>query len=303
MARVAATTAPAAGALIRTVTVAGRSIKLFQHFMDTPVAQPRRRGGPKADLTGLKVWPVSLRMLEHLRQTVLPDAQQRAGDRPLRVLELGAGCGSLGIGLASLGVHCLLTDPGLPVNYSETEQGNTLSWLRANVDANRELLGERAAVAQLLWNDASHTEAVLRQWPEPFDLVVGSDLLYDPDQYAKLVGKAPPGLSRSPPGGARALLCSPEYAPLMQVTTNVTRCRRRRAPTLSATRYPALLRTLAIFAGDAETRVVLGYTRRHPGEARFIKSAQLAFEEVATTDMAAREHTPRWSVTVMRGCR
>ena len=56
-------------------------------------------------------------------------------------------------------------------------------------------------------------------------------------------------------------------------------------------------------AGDAETRVVLGYTRRHPGEARFIKSAQLAFEEVATTDMAAREHTPRWSVTVMRGCR
>ena len=238
--------APASGALARTVTAAGHSIKLFQHFMDTPVAQPRRASGPKADLTGLKVWPVSLRLLEHIHEEVLPDLQRRAGGRPLRVLELGAGCGSLGIGLAALGLEVVLTDPGLPVNYSEAEEGNTLSWLRANVDANRELIDGRASVAQLLWSDAGHTEAVLQRWPTPFDLVVGSDLLYDPDQY------------------------------------------------------PALLRTLTTFTADAETQAVLGYARRHPGEARFLASARLAFEEEATCDMAATERTQRWSVTVLR---
>ena len=147
----------------------------------------------------------------------------------------------------------MLTDPGLPVNFSEAEEGNTLGWLRANVDANRELLGDRASVAQLLWGDAGHMEAVQAQAVEPFDLVVGSDVLYDPDQY------------------------------------------------------PALLRTLAAFTTE-ETDVVLGFTRRHPGEARFLKSAGLAFREVTTRDMAAVEGDgdgvgamSRWSVTVLRG--
>ena len=244
---------PASGALARNVTVAGQSIKMIQHFMDTPVAQPRRKGGPKADLTGLKVWPVSLRLVEYMHAELLSGVQQRAGDRPLRVLELGAGCGSLGIGLAALGLQVVLTDPGVAVNYSEAEEGNTLGWLRANVDANRELLGDRASVAQLLWGDAAHMEAVQAQAVEPFDLVVGSDVLYDPDQY------------------------------------------------------PALLRTLAAFTTE-ETDVVLGFTRRHPGEARFLKSARLAFRDVATRDMAAVEADSdgvgamsRWSVTVMRG--
>ena len=242
---------PAAGALARNVTIAGQSIKLIQHFMDTPVVQPRRKGGPKADLTGLKVWPVSLRLVEYMHTHLLPGVQQRAGERPVRVLELGAGCGSLGIGLAALGLQVVLTDPGLPVKYSEAEEGNTLGWLRANVDANRELLGERASVAQLLWGDAAHMEAV--QAHAPFDLVVGSDVLYDPDQY------------------------------------------------------PALLRTLAAFTTE-RTDVVLGFTRRHPGEARFLKSAQRAFREVTTRDMPAVEGDrdgvgamSRWSVSVMRG--
>ena len=154
---------PASGALARNVTVAGQSIKLIQHFMDTPVVQPRRKGGPKADLTGLKVWPVSLRLVEYMHAHLLSGVQQRAGERPLRVLELGAGCGSLGIGLAALGLQVVLTDPGLPVKYSEAEEGNTLGWLRANVDANRELLGDRASVARLLWGEAAHMEAVQAQ--------------------------------------------------------------------------------------------------------------------------------------------
>ena len=41
--------------------------------------------------------------------------------------------------------------------------------------------------------------------------------------------------------------------------------------------------------------------RRHPGEARFLASAKREFREVATRDMAAVDHTPRWSVTVLRG--
>ena len=66
-------------------------------------------------------------------------------------------------------------------------------------------------------------------------------------------------------------------------------------------------RTLAAFTTE-RTDVVLGFTRRHPGEARFLKSARRAFREVTTRDMPAVEGDrdgvgamSRWSVSVMRG--
>ena len=249
MRRSSTLTPPARGALVRTVEIAGRQLRFWQHFMDKPVVQPRRPGGPRADLTGLKLWPVSLRLLDHLRADVLP-ALRAERDRPLRVLELGAGVGSLGIGLAAVGERVLLTDPGMPVWYSEDEEGTTLSWLHANVDTNREVVGERAAVAQLLWGDEAH-EAAVKQWDggAPFDLVVGADLLYDPDQY------------------------------------------------------PALLRTLAAFASP-RTTAVLGFSRRHPGEARFLKSAERVFADVTTRDhIADGPAQQRWAVSTLRDLR
>jgi hypothetical protein len=165
----------------------GRSVRLRQHFFDSPVAQPRgsRRA---ADGTGLKVWPTAARLLLHV-QAALPGLRSALGvDRRLRVLELGSGCGLLGIGLAATcDVDVLLTDPAVDVNFSDDESGNTLQWLQANVELNRELVGERARTAKLAWGDVAHTEELHAAYPDGFDLVVGSDLLYEPDRYQPLL--------------------------------------------------------------------------------------------------------------------
>ena len=51
-----------------------------------------------ADGTGLKVWPTSVPLLSHLQQLI---SKRLPMERPLRVLELGSGCGLLGMGLAA----------------------------------------------------------------------------------------------------------------------------------------------------------------------------------------------------------
>ncbi len=181
-----------ARAATRSVNVRGATIHIRQHFFDKPVPQPRlgtlvgarpQPGVRHADLSGLKVWPCSHRLLDELLQTDLPLARAHAG-RPLRILELGAGAGALGLGLAAgSDADVLLTDPGLAVSF-ESGDSDTLSWLRANVEANWAVVRDRARAAQLLWGNREHIDALS---PADFDLVVGSELLYDPDQYRALV--------------------------------------------------------------------------------------------------------------------
>ena len=148
-----------------------------QHFMDVPVPQARRRA---ADLTGLKVWPCSLRLLHHYESDVLPRLLQRrrasGDDAPLRVLELGSGVGALGLGIAAVGgARVVLTDPGVAVNLAADYSSNTLDWLAANVADNEAALRERApAVRRLVWGDEAHTAALLAEFASPFDLVVGT---------------------------------------------------------------------------------------------------------------------------------
>ena len=219
----------------------GASITVLQHFMDTPVPQrPQRR----ADLTGLKLWPCALRLLARLDSTLLPQlrAQLQASDRPLRVLELGSGTGVLGMGLAALGEQVLLTDPAAHVRFAVGEDDarcDTLAWLGANVEENSAALSDRAQVAPLLWGDEGHMAGV-EAAHAPFDLVVGSDLLYDPDQYACLTA------------------------------------------------------TLQRFSGP-RTLAVLGFSHRHGGEERFLRSAERAFH-VRTCWFPAEPPSPRWAI-------
>ena len=132
--------------------------------------------------------------------------------RPLRILELGSGVGLLGIGLAlCTGAHVVLTDPAIRTNFDEgpdEEQGTTLDWLASNVELNREavrLAGGATQVAPLRWGDAEHVSALRASCPHGFDLVVGSDLLYDPTHYPSLIdtlvdfGAGPTGESTPPP--------------------------------------------------------------------------------------------------------
>jgi len=165
---------------------AGRSISLHQFWFDTPVRQPRgsRR---EADATGLKVWPTALPLLMHLQGRLAAPLA-----RPIRILELGSGCGLLGIGLAATcNAEVVLTDPALPVAFADDEPlGNTLEWLAMNVELNRDAVGSRASVEKLTWGDSDDMEALRRKHPAGFDLVVGSDLLYNPDSYGALIKTA-----------------------------------------------------------------------------------------------------------------
>ncbi|KAJ8599596.1 hypothetical protein CTAYLR_004712 [Chrysophaeum taylorii] len=150
----------------------GVEVRVEQHFLESPIAQPRRRGR-SGDLTGLKSWPTSVPLLRYLADGV-------AG---LRVIELGAGSGTLGIGLAALGAHVVLTDPAIDVVLDNDVETNTLDLLQGNVDRNRAVVGDRAKVAPLVWGDAGHLRALA---PSDFDLVVAADVLYNPDNYDAL---------------------------------------------------------------------------------------------------------------------
>ena len=180
----------ATGALERVIRhpITAAEIRIFQHFMDAPVAQPRRKR--VADLTGLKIWPCSHHVLAHLEANLLPRLAS-SSNSPLRILELGAGTGALGIslGVSPAPTRVVVTDPAIDVHFADSTS-NTLDWLRANVEINP--VGERVVARKLLWGDSADTEAVLSEqiWPDAdagFDVVLGSDLLYNPDEYEGLV--------------------------------------------------------------------------------------------------------------------
>ena len=180
-----------------------KTIHLRQHFFDTPVPQPNlgrvlnkphTPGRRHADLSGMKVWPCSLRFLDLLVHAELPQTRQQyvkknEKETPLlNLLELGAGAGLLGIGLAAScdNIRVVTTDPGLIVSV---EDGNTdtLTWLRLNVEANRHLFENRLVTAeQLLWGEEEHICKLMQSHPT-FDIILGCELLYDPDQYGALI--------------------------------------------------------------------------------------------------------------------
>lgn len=179
--------------------VNGHTIHLRQHFFDNFVRQPQARHA--ADRTGLKLWPCSRPTLEHLNATVLPILRRHVVDnRPLRVLELGSGVGFLGIAVAALGPSVVLTDPDVPVNFSDDHMSSTLSWLRANVVLNKESVCGQMSVQRLCWGNADHIAKLKGHNSaefggvldndcknEGFDLVLGSELLYNTDSYVDLL--------------------------------------------------------------------------------------------------------------------
>mmetsp|Transcript_30126 Transcript_30126/g.54501 ORF Transcript_30126/g.54501 Transcript_30126/m.54501 type:complete len:266 (-) Transcript_30126:110-907(-) len=119
------------------------------------------------DLTGLKLWPTA-------SQPMLAVLGKRYKDtQPLQILELGSGCGLLGIGLAAMGHTIVMTDAD--VDFSgDTTTSSTLKWLQSNVDLNFNVIGERVTVKPLLWGDEKDMKKILQD----FDLIVGSELLY-----------------------------------------------------------------------------------------------------------------------------
>ena len=150
-------------------------LRLQQFYFESA---PPVGGNQQADGTGLKVWPTAMPLLACVQQLITT----RYGhlERPLRVLELGSGCGLLGIALAATcRADVMMTDPAIAVGLdSEAGGGSTLDWLRENIDLNREVLDQGKGTVRaepLVWGDADGADALAEGGG--FDLVVGSDLL------------------------------------------------------------------------------------------------------------------------------
>ena len=119
------------------------------------------------DSTGSRIWDAG-RVLAEL----LSEADDVAGKR---VLELGSGTGVGGLSAAAAGAdHVVLTD-GVPA---------ALPLLEANVRVNE--LVSSVDVCMLRWGDSDDIERVVEAHG-PFDLIVGSDLLYAPEQFDDLL--------------------------------------------------------------------------------------------------------------------
>jgi len=129
------------------------------------------------DSTGHKVWntaEVLARYLEQERTRLKPAAPRRRADgtpddRRPRALELGAGLGLVG---------CCLGQDGWRATCTDTRAGGQLELLERNVAANVAACeGMSTHVAELDWLHPEQAAEVIEQHG-PFDLIVGSDVVY-----------------------------------------------------------------------------------------------------------------------------
>ena len=117
--------------------------------------------------------------------------------------------------MATLGCEVVLTDPGLDVNLTDEDslshvQVNTLDVLKESAEVNRKLFTTpselnpkvtpfHAAVRKLAWGSDQDIQAIQREfgvldigsesWSlrSGFDVIVGSDILYDPHKFPYLL--------------------------------------------------------------------------------------------------------------------
>lgn len=114
------------------------------------------------DSTGGVVWETSYFLATYF---------ERSGDMPksgTNVLEVGAGCGLLGLVIAHHGCHVV-----------STESAETIAVLRANVDANQNTVirSGGSIAAEILHWQIDGDRALIGQ--RKFDVVVGTDVVFD----------------------------------------------------------------------------------------------------------------------------
>ncbi|XP_061299974.1 EEF1A lysine methyltransferase 3 [Pezoporus flaviventris] len=136
--------------VLRRFRLCGRVLRIAQHH------------GPRLGLAA-NVWEAALALARFLEQ-------QRFEFRGRSVIELGAGTGILGILAAMLGGDVTITDR--PV---------ALDQIRENVRLNFPGTGTRPRVRALEWGRDEDS------FPRDFQVVLGSDLVYDPASFPALL--------------------------------------------------------------------------------------------------------------------
>lgn len=124
---------------------------------------------------GRFIWPTALPMMKYIREEILPSSTEDTV-----VIELGAGCGLLGMGLAAHHKfhRVIITD------HDDV-------WLQRNFHLNSNVLGLEVLCTRLDWGNADEVEAVSNMIHQTNGgirelLIVASDVLYNHSSHRKL---------------------------------------------------------------------------------------------------------------------
>ncbi|XP_015874557.2 uncharacterized protein LOC107411479 [Ziziphus jujuba] len=127
---------------------------------------------PNSKHLGTTVWDASLVFAKFLEKNCRRGRFSPSKLKGKRVIELGAGCGVAGFGMALLGCDVVATD-----------QKEVLPLLRRNVERNTSRIVQMnpgsdtfgsIQVAELNWGNEDHIRAV----GPPFDYIIGTDVVY-----------------------------------------------------------------------------------------------------------------------------
>lgn len=127
---------------------------------------------PNSKHLGTTVWDASMVFVKFLERNSRKGRFCTSKLKGKRVIELGAGCGLAGFGMALLGCDVISTDQVevLPLLMRNVER-NTSWIMQANPDSAS--FGS-IKVAELDWGNKDHIRAV----EPPFDYIIGTDVVY-----------------------------------------------------------------------------------------------------------------------------
>ncbi|KAJ6670381.1 S-ADENOSYL-L-METHIONINE-DEPENDENT METHYLTRANSFERASES SUPERFAMILY PROTEIN [Salix viminalis] len=127
---------------------------------------------PNSKHLGTTVWDASMVLVKFLERNCRRGRFCPSKLKGKRVIELGAGCGVAGFGMALLGCDVVATDQieVLPLLMRNAER-NTARIMQK--DSNSDSFGS-IQVAELDWGNEDHIRAV----DPPFDYIIGTDVVY-----------------------------------------------------------------------------------------------------------------------------
>nr|DAD48835.1 TPA_asm: hypothetical protein HUJ06_018772 [Nelumbo nucifera] len=127
---------------------------------------------PNSKHLGTTVWDASMVLVKFLEKNCRKGKFCPSKLKGKRVIELGAGCGVAGFGMALLGCDVVSTDQieVLPLLMRNVER-NTSRIMQTNADSAS--FGS-IQVAELDWGNQGHIKAV----DPPFDYIIGTDVVY-----------------------------------------------------------------------------------------------------------------------------
>ncbi|KAL2613080.1 hypothetical protein R1flu_024772 [Riccia fluitans] len=136
---------------------------------------------PNSKHLGTTVWDSSLVFVKFLERNCKKGEFSRAKLAGKRVIELGAGCGLAGLGMALLGCDVVVTDQVevLPLLLRNVERNLSRAKYTASDNSYMGSIG-KVDVAELDWGNEAHIAAV----EPPFDYIIGTDVVYK-EQYVE----------------------------------------------------------------------------------------------------------------------